>query len=254
MDDLTTLQRLKLFIDYKGISVSQFEKSVGMSNGSLASQLKNNKTIGVDKIENILKFYEDLNPTWLLKGTAPMLLNQISSEYNNSINELRKKTINDKKSKKISVDLEDIHEIEKRWEKRMRERELFFNSIDTELKNELKEIADIRTEFDKIVTMIESINSVFTHEDFEITKYDPTRNKFLDKLNNSGPKEVYRLEMIDFYKNLASIYPALMQIKCNLIDIIKLIIDNFKSLNNISDLQEDLQEIEVDLKMWGIVL
>lgn len=68
-----TLHRIKKYIDYKGISVRMLEMSVGMSNGSFASQLKNNKTIGVDKLENILRQYQDVNPEWLLTGEGEML-------------------------------------------------------------------------------------------------------------------------------------------------------------------------------------
>lgn len=70
---MNTLQRIKQFIDYKGISVRQFEINIGISNGSFASQLKNNKTIGVDKIENILNIYSEISPDWLLTGQGSML-------------------------------------------------------------------------------------------------------------------------------------------------------------------------------------
>lgn len=68
-----TIHRIKEFIDYKGISVRLFEKSIGMSNGSFASQLKNDKTIGVDRVENILHLYNEINPDWLLTGNGSML-------------------------------------------------------------------------------------------------------------------------------------------------------------------------------------
>lgn len=68
-----TLTRIKEYIDFKGVNNSTFEKEVGMSNGSFASQLKNNKTIGVDKLENILKIYSEINPEWLLTGKGSML-------------------------------------------------------------------------------------------------------------------------------------------------------------------------------------
>ncbi len=73
MKSINTLQRIKQYIDFKGINTSTFEKNIFMSNGSFASQLKNNKTIGVDKLENILKKYEEINPTWLLTGEGEML-------------------------------------------------------------------------------------------------------------------------------------------------------------------------------------
>lgn len=67
-----TVSRIKQYIDYKGVSVRRFEESVGFSNGSFASQFKNNKTIGVDKVENILHIYPDINPDWLLTGRGEM--------------------------------------------------------------------------------------------------------------------------------------------------------------------------------------
>ena len=61
------------YVDSKGVSVRKFEESVRFSNGSYASQYKNNKTIGVDKVENILHMYRDINPIWLLMGEGEML-------------------------------------------------------------------------------------------------------------------------------------------------------------------------------------
>lgn len=68
-----TLHRIKEYIDFKGISIRSFEKSAGFSNGSFASQLKAEKTIGVDRVENILHVYDEINPEWLLTGNGSML-------------------------------------------------------------------------------------------------------------------------------------------------------------------------------------
>jgi len=67
-----TLQRLKEFIDLQPFTLSSFEKFVGFSNGSLASQIKNNKTIGVDKIEHILRLFPNLSANWLFTGEGEM--------------------------------------------------------------------------------------------------------------------------------------------------------------------------------------
>lgn len=74
-----TLQRIKQYIDFKGITIKLFEESVGFSNGAFGSQLRNNRTIGVDKIENILSVYQDLSPEWLLTGKGKMLLTDLDS-------------------------------------------------------------------------------------------------------------------------------------------------------------------------------
>lgn len=68
-----TLERIKEFIDFKGLSIKKFEESVGFSNGSFASQLRNGRTIGVDKLENILRVFKEINPDWLLTGKGEML-------------------------------------------------------------------------------------------------------------------------------------------------------------------------------------
>ena len=70
----TPIQRIKEFIDTISLNVSSFEKKVSMSNGSFASQLKKNKSIGIDKLENILKEFPQINANWLLTGKGDMLL------------------------------------------------------------------------------------------------------------------------------------------------------------------------------------
>lgn len=67
------LNRIKEFIDYKHISISAFEKSIGMSNASFGKSLKNKGAIGSDKLETILNIYSELSADWLLTGRGDML-------------------------------------------------------------------------------------------------------------------------------------------------------------------------------------
>lgn len=80
-----TIKRIKQYIDYKGVKVGAFEKQVGMSNGSFASQLKKNKTIGVDKLENIIKRYSDINIEWLMTGKGDMIKLDTLEERKSSV-------------------------------------------------------------------------------------------------------------------------------------------------------------------------
>ena len=68
------LERLKQYIDFKGISVAAFERSIGMANASFGKSLKKQGAIGTDKLENILNIYPDISPAWLLKGEGNMIL------------------------------------------------------------------------------------------------------------------------------------------------------------------------------------
>src|SRR5690606_37375709 len=69
----SVLQRLKQYVDYKGLTIQKFEKVVGFSNGAFATQLKKDKSIGSDKLENILINYPELNPEWVLTGKGYMI-------------------------------------------------------------------------------------------------------------------------------------------------------------------------------------
>ena len=62
--------RIKMFISHIETNVSQFEKSLGLSNGYINSMKIG---IGYDKLEQISNMYPDLNMAWLLTGDGPML-------------------------------------------------------------------------------------------------------------------------------------------------------------------------------------
>lgn len=67
------LDRIKQFIDYKGMTIASFERSIGMANASFGKSLKNKGAIGTDKLEKILSIYSELSPAWLLSGEGDML-------------------------------------------------------------------------------------------------------------------------------------------------------------------------------------
>lgn len=67
------LERLKEYIDYRGISIAAFERSIGMANASFGKSLKNKGAIGTDKLEKILSIYPEISPVWLMTGEGDML-------------------------------------------------------------------------------------------------------------------------------------------------------------------------------------
>lgn len=79
------LKRLKEYLDYKKITISAFEKSIGMSNASFGKSLKSGGAIGTDKLENILIVYNDISPVWLLTGEGNMLISEESKLESNRI-------------------------------------------------------------------------------------------------------------------------------------------------------------------------
>lgn len=66
-----TTERIKIYIEYKGISKHAFCKATGFANGFLDK----NSNIGSDKFEKIIEIYPDVNPEWLINGRGNMLRN-----------------------------------------------------------------------------------------------------------------------------------------------------------------------------------
>lgn len=64
-------QRIKKYIDFKGISAYKFCKELGFSNAFV----RNSKHIGSDKASKILNHYSDISPEWLITGKGEMLKN-----------------------------------------------------------------------------------------------------------------------------------------------------------------------------------
>lgn len=68
------IDRLKEFIDYKGVSLNSFDETIGAGNGYVGKQIKRSASIGSDVLEKIFLAFPELNPTWLLTGSGSMLL------------------------------------------------------------------------------------------------------------------------------------------------------------------------------------
>lgn len=65
--------RVRQYIEAKGISYYAFENSLGASRGSVSKAVKDNKSMGSNVLEKIIALYPDLNPIWLLTGQGDML-------------------------------------------------------------------------------------------------------------------------------------------------------------------------------------
>jgi len=80
-------ERVKEFIDYKGITRYRFCQMLGFSN----KFLDNSSNMGTDKAGKILRYFPDLNPEWLLSGNGNMLkldmLNEAPAVYTKTEND-----------------------------------------------------------------------------------------------------------------------------------------------------------------------
>lgn len=77
---MSVKSRIIQFIEYLGITVAQFERDCGLSNGYVRNI---SKSIQPDKTQKISNAFPDLNTGWLLTGEGEMLKSekiQTSSE------------------------------------------------------------------------------------------------------------------------------------------------------------------------------
>lgn len=74
-----TADRLKQYLEFKGIAIFKAENECGLSSSSLSKALPNaergieGKSIGSDNLEKILSTYTDLSSEWLLRGVGSMI-------------------------------------------------------------------------------------------------------------------------------------------------------------------------------------
>ena len=67
------VDRLKLFIEAKGISLNEFDKSIGVSSGYIGKHVRGEGSIGSHILEKIFAVYPELSVRWLLTGEGEML-------------------------------------------------------------------------------------------------------------------------------------------------------------------------------------
>lgn len=75
--------RLKEYLDFKGISVSVAEKTIGISNASLSKPFNNKTSIKTDTLESFLNSYSEISSEWLLTGKGKMLKKAINENIVN---------------------------------------------------------------------------------------------------------------------------------------------------------------------------
>jgi hypothetical protein len=63
-------ERLKKFVEYKGLGRNRFEETVGISSGYISTK---SPSIGSEIIEKIVRIYSDLNIEWLVTGNGKMI-------------------------------------------------------------------------------------------------------------------------------------------------------------------------------------
>lgn len=83
--------RILQLIDNQKINIAKLEILLGVYQGSLRKQIKNERPIGSDKLEQIAELYPDLDLNWLIRGEGSMYKNPEADKIENLQGELKSK-------------------------------------------------------------------------------------------------------------------------------------------------------------------
>lgn len=72
--------RIKKFMDYKGISPSELADTIGVQRSNVTHVLKGRNKPSFQFIEKMLQIYPELNPRWLLVGIGNMIEGQMKQK------------------------------------------------------------------------------------------------------------------------------------------------------------------------------
>lgn len=70
---MNIFSRIVQFIDYKGISKSEFSRKIGLSNSYMTKMEDSKGNVGSQIIEKIVRLYPEINLKWLFTGEGDMV-------------------------------------------------------------------------------------------------------------------------------------------------------------------------------------
>ncbi len=95
-------KRLMEFIVHIGISISEFERNCGLSNGAVSKIGEKTRRLTLDRIS---KAYPSLNIDWLLTGVGDMMLSDSVNQTNQSGDNIHGRHVTVNKTEKDYIDI-----------------------------------------------------------------------------------------------------------------------------------------------------
>ena len=74
MSDYDALkERIQKVVKWSNLTISAFERKIGVTKNSINALIVNDRGIGFDKVANISATFQEINPAWILNGHGEML-------------------------------------------------------------------------------------------------------------------------------------------------------------------------------------
>lgn len=97
------IDRFDEYMEYAGLNDNKVTQQLGLSVGTIGKSRKEGRDLSRRVIEQILKYYTDLDEVWLLTGEGCMLNNTAVIGDNNNVNNGHDQTVTVDKSLVVSL-------------------------------------------------------------------------------------------------------------------------------------------------------
>ena len=136
---MTEKDKIKQYLEYKGISKNRFHIDTGLSVGFLNSR----SSLGVDKLKIIMKIYSDISLRWLVMDEGPMLAENVenSGVYINGNNHLNNSPIDNRHYNSESPDI--LKAQIDMLDERIKEKDAQIKEKDAQIKEKDAQIKDL---------------------------------------------------------------------------------------------------------------
>lgn len=108
--EYSVYQRLMSILENKQLSVNALSKIIGMSQTTLNTQLKGERTLAASVVEKFLLSFPDVSAEWVMRGTGSMYLDQTKTNVTEVTSESNQSTKDD------SLWQAKYEELEKRYD------------------------------------------------------------------------------------------------------------------------------------------
>lgn len=107
------LERIRLVLSMKSISVNALAKQIGIAQATLNPQLRGDRALSARVVEKILDLFSDVSAEWVFRGKGEVLLEDFCSKENKDTE--KSSELNPKQVNEDTVWKAKYEELEKRY-------------------------------------------------------------------------------------------------------------------------------------------
>ena len=118
--EVTIYQRIMLILEDKQVSVNALSKLVDMSQTTLNTQLKGERSLSANVVSKVLVAFPDVSAEWLMRGVGTMYNNKDADDYSYMVAET---------PHRVEPKIEEYHQDDSVWKSKYEELEKRYDQL-----------------------------------------------------------------------------------------------------------------------------